>query len=352
MSYGSPMTANIPTVGASGTQYATDVNEFLTEVRTTLESDVPFSALSGDELDLNNVPILDAEYITFYDQSVTPAASPTGRLESYQGNLYWVNTSGAVRLTSGAAIDVTTSGGIGGDYGTGPEGFNFVNASARYEAYDNDTTNAWAYFRCFGVDIAAGSTSTNMAQLRYGGAASLTFTFPATLPASNRSVVVVSSAGQLAFNDATDTITNDIVLGGTTKIQHGDRKLVIPLDTLNHGTGSFTYSGFTVNCGVLGNYEIGIKGLQENYRIKSVVAIVNKPDATTTTIQVYRYVALTNTSTNLFAQTDATSGVRTITVTFGTPEVVGADEAFWVQWQPGATSEILRGLHVVYDVVA
>lgn len=220
MGYGEDMVTNIPVVGDSGTQYATDVNEFLAEVRATLESKVPFSALQGDELDLQNVPVVDAEYVAFYDQSVAPSGSPVGRFESYQGNIYWVNVSGAVQITSGGALNFTATGGIGGDYGgANPASFRFVDASQRYEAYDDVSTSTWAVIRARGFDVAAGAVSSNMAQIRYGGAGTYTITLPASLPGVNNSVVSLSSAGQLS----TGTVTNDIVLGGSTKVQHGSR---------------------------------------------------------------------------------------------------------------------------------
>lgn len=347
MSYGSAMTSNIPTVGASGTQYATDVNEFLTEVQDILESKVPFSALQGDELDMNNVPLIDAKYVALYDQSVTPVISPAGRFESYQGNVYWVNTSGAVRLTNGAAIDITTSGGIGGDYGTGPEGFNFVNASARYDAYDNATTGAWAYFRSFGVDIAAGSTSSNMAQLRYGGAASLTFTFPATLPGSNRSVMVISSAGQMAFNDSTNTVTNDIVLGGTTKIVHGSRvqKLSKYPDIIE--TGTLTYAAEILLPGSVpfkGRYDLT---LQEGQKLTGVTFVVGRVGAGTATLTVRKSTGAA-TSDVAAAVSSAATGTVTLTVS-GMTEVIASGTMYHVNLELPTTSDSIQECKYTYQ---
>ena len=119
---------------------------------------------------------------------------------------FWSNSD-----TSGLGLNASGIGGIGGDYGgSNPALVSFVDTSSRYDFYDDRTTSTWAYQRSRGLDIAAGPTSTTVCQIRFGGSGSYTLTLPPSLPASNRSAIVLDSTGAMLKNDATNTITNTL----------------------------------------------------------------------------------------------------------------------------------------------
>lgn len=350
-SIGDSFTQPIPAVSTSGTAYATQVNAVLTELVTRVSNPVPLSSLSGSELDLNNVPIVDAQYVALVNQSVSPGASPSGRIEQYQGNLYWIGPSGAVQITSGAGVNFTATGGFGGDYGgANPASARFVDAAERYEFYDDFSALDWAYIRGLGLDIANAATGTQYVQLRYGGVGSYTWTFPATLPGANRSVLVVSSAGQVSHNDGTNTITNDIVLGGTTKIKHGTR-------TVHCGALSGLTIAGSVNTAleypIVGSapwtYLVPIKP-ENNWKITSVTArITRSATAGTASVELRKNSAASVSTVGAAATSAATSSTITLTSS-GLTETVVDNTTYHIKLSLPAVNDILIEIQYTYQV--
>jgi hypothetical protein len=132
MPIGSPLSNSVASVGSSGTGYATTTNALLNEMKTAIEGTVPFSALSGSTLDLNNIPITDASYVAFYDQGSAPSAAIAGRFAYANGEMWVVNSTGAIQVTSGSGLNAAAIGGIAGDYGgANPASVRFVDAATR-----------------------------------------------------------------------------------------------------------------------------------------------------------------------------------------------------------------------------
>jgi hypothetical protein len=354
MPIGDPFTQNVPVVGDSGTQYATDVNEVLEELIDRVSLPVPFSVLEGDALDLGNVPGVDFKYLALYDQSVTPAASPVNRFESYEGEVYWINASGALKMTNAGALNAAGLGGIGGDYGgVDPALVTFVAAANRYDFYDDFAGLIWAKGRFGGIDIAAtGSTGTGTStvygQLRYGGLASLTFTLPATLPGSNRSVMVISSAGQMAFNDSTNTVTNDIVLGGSTKIQHGSRIIEVDVTTYQLAAGTVVHTlGFPVVTANPATVIYYLPNLIVGWTITSIKMICRKESTGNTNIILRQ--RQNGSTTNIDQVVDTTiANPHTITLS-GLTEVVTVDTSYSILIDLPATNDYIYHLQVTYQ---
>jgi hypothetical protein len=212
MAIGDTITQAIPSVGTLGTGYATSINAFLTEVKTRLESKVAFSSLlASGTLDLLGQPLVNAKYVGFAQQSITPAGAPTGRYEYYNGEFYAVTAAGVVQITAGGALNVASAGIIGGDYGgANPASVRFSDADERYDFYDDFGLGEWGYVRALGFDVAAGVTSSFRARLAFGGVSSFTVTLPSTLPgAPNRALVTLDDAGQLTHNGASAKVTSD-----------------------------------------------------------------------------------------------------------------------------------------------
>lgn len=233
MPIGSTLTNSVPAVGSSGTAYATSVNALLNEMKTAIEGTVPFSALSGSTLDMNNVPIIDASYVAFYNTTGTPSAAIAGRFVYSDGELWAVNSTGAIQITSGSGLNASAIGGIGGDYGSpNPASVQFVDAAWRYDFYDNYTALEYGYVRSAGVDIASGGhvATSNFAKLRYAGSTNLTFTFPDSVAAGGlKSLIQIDDAGNLKVNNATNQVTdvayfaNNISMAAGTAILHGSK---------------------------------------------------------------------------------------------------------------------------------
>jgi hypothetical protein len=348
MAIGDAFPHNVPAVGASGTQYATDMNEVVQELIDRTSVPIPFSALAGNELDMGNVPVINARYFRLYDQASSPGASPVNRFESYEGEVYWINSSGALKMTNAGSLNASGLGGIGGDYGgVNPALVTFIDAGTRYDFYDDFAGLIWAYTRCRGVDIAAGATSVVYAQLRYGGLASLTFTLPATLPGANRSVVVISNTGQLAFNDSTDTVTNDIVLGGSTKIQHGTRTVQVPIVNYATTAGAIGNSiGYPIVSGANATVVYYIAPTV-GQTLTSVTVRTLKGSVANTEISLVRRVDNVATVLGGGAATDGTIGVRTVTKS-GLSEVVTTLYSYYILIVLPATNDAIYAVEYTY----
>lgn len=357
-SIGDAFTPTVPSVGSSGTQYAVDINAALLELITRVSSPVPFSALSGSTLDLNNIPAIDFQYLGLYEQPSSPGVSPVGRLERYQNNLYWVGQSGAVQLTNGASINISSAGGFGGDYISAAALATYVDAQTRYEFYDNTAGTVWAFLRARGIDVGGTAGSTNFVRIDTGGTANYTFRLPATLPGANRSVLVISNTGQVEDNSATDTISNtvhlaanvDIVQSGTGKIQHGDRTLYCaPILTVSTGTWAELFAD-SYQSTVAGIGRFKVMGLQSNWRIKSVKVWMNKLTVGATTVNLQRYVA--GGASLLATANTTTSGVTSVTATAGSPHTMTTGDVIIVEVQTAANNDAVYGIEITYDVPA
>lgn len=326
---GDPLTeGSIPAVGTSGTTYASELNDFLTEVKDRLEALVPKTSLDDGALDMNGYPVQNASYVGLADQAEAPT-TPSNSFQAYNGNVYWVNTGGAVQLTDGTGFNLSLAGTITGDYGgVNPAQFRFVDADQEYYAYDDYGGGAWARVWARNFDIAAGATSAFRVRLAYGGGSSYTLTLPATLPAST-SFVGLTSSGTLTtgatFTDSI-TMTGNIVVTGaisaTSDVTGGDlkyttaQKILIPaacaIDVqgashtkVDGGTASGGGANGTFVAWELGNntdplsYPVTVR---EGDHITQFVVYLQKSSSNTSTItaKLYYYDA-TNDSTGVVA---------------------------------------------------
>ena len=236
---GTPMTSGtVPTVGTSGTGYATTINSFLTEVKQRLEAKVPFSSLLVGALDMANSAVQNVSNLLLYPGTGAPT-TPVGSLQRFSNELYWVGASGAVQITNGTALNSAGLGGITGDYGgVNPAQFRFDDANQVYYAYDDFSGLAWAYVRTRGIEIAGGATSLVRARIDWAGSSSYTLTLPAALPAS-QVLLQVTAAGQLTASNTLPTNTN-ITLQGTGKLVHGTQTVSAGLDIITVTAGSLS----------------------------------------------------------------------------------------------------------------
>ena len=299
-------------------------------------------------------PITNIDYLELQNNTVAPTANPGG-VYYLNGEWYLITDAGAIQVTDGGGLNTTINGGIAGDYGgTNPASVRFVDATQRYDFYDDFAGGAWGYLRARGFDIAAGATSSIRARLAFTGAANLTFTFPADLPASNRSVVTVDSAGQMSHNSGSTTITNDIVLSGTARVKHGEQTITYtfyPHETVSGTWTAVGANGYGFQTTVAGTARFHINGIQVGWRVKSASVRTFKTGTGTTTLSMSTGVGGT-TAANYFTVNDATAGARTVTGTvpggFLSANVAG--QQHFIEFTTGNNNDIVYAVDVTYDI--
>ena len=351
---GDSFSTTLPPVGSAGPTYATDINSILTEVMARLSARVPLSSLLlTSSLDVNGQALLNALYLVLNNTSSSPGSSPVNRVTAFGGNMYWVGPAGPVQMTAGASLNSAALGGIIGDYGgANPAKVSYDSANTRYEFFHNQSTNTWANLRARGIDISAAATGTVMAQLRYGGAGTLTFTLPPTLPAA-AAIVGIDNTGAITSNPALGV---DITLGGTTKIKHGSRSIDWHCALAFASAGSYsTAISSNVPNWTVGNSStvyVYLPALETGMRINSVeLAQVDVGGAATVTFNTNAWPG----TPAPIAVTASAPGAGRILYTFNTPDILdlttnsGTISIKFVTG--GAVSSVLRGMRIFYDRV-
>lgn len=315
--YGEPIVAAVPAVSSLGTQYATDVNAVLDEIVTRVEAKVPFSALSGGTFDLNGEDIEDVNYISFSSNTGTPSVAPSGRLVYSDGELWFINTLGAIQLTSGTGLNAAAIGGITGDYGSpNPAELRFVDTSQTYAFYDNYGGGAWARTKALSLDVAAGATSAFYSRITFGGAATSNVILFEDKPVSGRSVVVFDTAGQLFHNTGTNTVENDIYFAAGKWCKTPSRKMLFIPSTFRDrlDTGTWTeyipasvLSGVTL--GTTSAAHIALHGLVVGMELTSVTVRTYKTVAANCSWILTRIADGTNTTVKASAGVGGTGWV-------------------------------------------
>lgn len=329
---GDPITPSIPIVGASGPQYATDIDAILTEVVARLSTKIPLSSLlTGANFDLGGQSLLNAAYITLTNTSSTPTSSPSNRITAYQGNLYWVSLSGVVQMTSGATINAAGIGGITGDYGgANPAQLYFDAATSRYNAYSNFGTLNLGYIRALGFDVAASATSAFYARLAFTGGATYTLTLPTAVPGST-SLVQMSNSGQLTASNTASITATLLAEPVFTAFQ---RTNLISLAIGNAATNNMTIFPFaalaTGGAFSWTSQHHGTWGLRVGDRIQSITTNWAIKTAGTATWILRKVVASTLVSTDYQTWTDAATGSHSLTTTITVPPTIAAGEIWYL----------------------
>lgn len=294
-----------------------------------------------------------------------------GGLSTELGTLYmdgsdlWVRTaSGAVKLTAAGQVNITGSGGIGGDY-----------ASPALVSYDL-ASQEYRFFAAAGVyaDVVADDLV-----LKEGASGSVRFAVdPAittarsviikTLASSGISCVVYNAATSTIEDAATSRITNDVKV--TTLGASGNVTLTGALSTLKHGDQSASQgfdndvlvSSGTVSTSIAGNFVKGvlsasgtfmvrIKGLKVGDRLKRFKWTGSSSGAPTITL--YRQTANAGTLLIPTTVTPGTgiliSGTEEHNVT--SPVSLAAGQTLWIKVVNGAQDFDLQEIERVWDVI-
>lgn len=325
---GDPMDP-IPAVGSSGTAYATEINEFLTEVKDRLEAEVPRSSLADGNLDMNSYPVQNASYLGLENQVSAPT-TPSNSFQAYGGDVYWINTGGAVQLTSGTSLNTALLGGITGDYGgANPAQFRFVDADQEFYAYDDYAGGAWARVWAKNFDIAAGASSSNRVRLAYATAASYTLTLPAT-PVSDAVLQMNSSGTVTASNTLTQNLTvPDLKLSS-------NREMAIPSSMWVDSGSTHTKSipaGWTLANNI--TPIVVPVPLDAGDQIVSIVVYCNKSSSAANTVsaRVDEYNTAGVQTTAIGSAGVTATGLQPITISSGLPYTLLADKTYFIQLQ-------------------
>jgi hypothetical protein len=348
----------VPPVGS--TDWATLIN-CVDELADRVSSPVPFSALAGNDLDLGGRSITGIKDLQFDEQSGAIPNTP-GLMEFWGDEWYLVTSAGAIKVTDNGALNVTSVGGIAGDYGgVNPASARFVDLTQRYDFYDDYSTLTWGYVRARGFDIAAGATSTFRARLFYGGAGNLDFTLPPTIPVSNRAVLQVDSTGNITFNDTGRDLNSNLWLG-TGEIKHTvERRFSgrLPVTTAYVQSGTFTGGSLAGSigtlCTVTGTVRYPLDGIQVGWRVKKVIFYMIRTSGLTTTCRITKssvtpsYSGAVSDTANTITTT-VTPATTSITVTVAAPSTAVAGEVYELSVDARNGDDLL-GYEVFYDVI-
>lgn len=351
--YGDPITQSIPAVGSSGTQYATDIDLFLTEVKTRLQAKVPLTSLAAGTLDLNNNPITNAQYALLYPQTAAPT-SPFSSLQNFGGNLYWVNPSGAVQITSAGALNIAGVFGITGDYGgVNPAQFRFVDVDQEYYAYDDFAGGAYARIWAKNFDLAAASTGAVRVRISATGVgSSYTLGLPTTLPASILPVVM-DTAGALSTSG---TLANLVTLTTSADRKHSDSWTgIVPLvpSTQYQSCAQDTAGDiFTVKSSANPWAFISMPhstwGLRLGDRVKTMGCTFTAMGVGSYVVKLRKNVGLSITTVDTWALAGVPGG-GTFTRTVAVPIAIVSGEYYFVEVDGVNTNDVLAEFHIGYD---
>lgn len=357
---GDPVTQPIPTVGTTGTAYATQINAFLTEVKTRFEAKIPMASILIGTLDMTNNGITNAQYLKLQAQAASPT-SPTGSLQNFGGDLFWISPIGPFQITVGGALNAAALAGITGDYGgANPAQFRFVDVDQEYYAYDDFAGGAWAYITALGMDIRGGATSAFRARTLYAGTVNYTTTLPPTLPGS-QVLMQWTAAGQQTLSNTLPANT-DIVLSGTGHIQQGSRTTTQGFNPIFTQAGAAAVLGAldgfpTSTVGVSEVHDVHITNLSAGDRVQTV-KLIYKPLGTAMVPVLYLTTSDAGggvpgvSSVTTSSATTVAGGFTTITLTVTTPTKLAANQTHFVKCTSGTVGATYNLITTTYDVPA
>lgn len=162
---------------------------------------IPSNGLNiNNDLPFNGFNATQFRSVRFTSQSA-PLSLPADLSSLYvsQGNLFYNNSTGQqVQITSGAALDATSIGGIGGDYATSTALEFYTSLSSTFTFWS--ANNVPANIDTGAITIRQVTTSPHGITIQSPNslAANYSLTLPGALPPSS-AAVTVNSSGQLSF---------------------------------------------------------------------------------------------------------------------------------------------------------
>ena len=216
------MNLNLPTPTVTlGPQWATDVNTAFETVdahdHTTGKGQkiTPLAININEDLSMSSNNLNAALSVRFSSQSsVLSGAADISSLYVVGGDLYYNNSNGDnIRITNGTAIDASTVGGIGGDYGTTPAVVNYTSLNKTY-TFDTDTNRKGALdsgaITVRETDVVSANGVTLQSPVSLPADYSITF---ANAQPSSTQLVKMTSAGILDYEPI--RVTDEVSLETT-----------------------------------------------------------------------------------------------------------------------------------------
>jgi len=246
------------------------------------------------------------------------------------------------------ALPISAIGAIGGDYGTGPESFNYDLPSQEYRAKASSTLFGDVVMDDLVLMEPGASPSEFVRITAQAMTASYTLTLPAAVPGV-KNVLMMATDGTLAVPGSGDSIT----LTGTGDYKHGEKTETAPFGWTAHtstGTLSKSLSSSTVAWSLTagGLTYAQFPKLRAGWRLKSVSVYGESATAASLSLDVRRLLAgssfgsITNTG-------NFTSG--SATCTFDTPYTVTEGDVLYAIVSAGANAvNNLTSIQVVYDI--
>jgi hypothetical protein len=285
---------------------------------------------------------------------------------SDSNNLYFRTPTGVnVRIINGAAVDTTTSGGIGGDYAAIPAEVAYVDASDTY-TFRQTAAGNWARLQCGPVRIAElGTTESVYIELAAPAALGASYTItPATALPGSTQLVQIGSTGSLTYtNTVSGLITasagvtaasgQHFTVSGAGEYKHGSKWMHLPalglpedsaaLDNINVNAGYVTCAASATT-----EWRVPIP-LQRGERILGSEVRLNRGGAGSIVTTLRRWDGA-GSQTNLATVTTAAgTGFTTVTVGSGLTETCEAGESFYMYIAIDNTANQVATVSINYD---
>jgi hypothetical protein len=311
-----------PAVGATGTQYASDIDAILTEVIARLTKLVPLGSIApgqpGEYLEFNGQFAQNASYYGL-EALASLSGLAAGSIVRYNGNLYWSDVYGAVQITDGTVLSTAGSGSV--DYGGSlTAAIDFVPGTSTYEFWDDRGGGTWAHLEALSLK-ATDQVTGRYTRVKASAAISATYDFvlPPAPPGSSVSALVVDSSGNVK-------LAENAPVGNGYK--HTDRTDWLAANgqawrTGGTGVATTTTVGQTsVAPGAAGScwFEFGIP---EGRRLKSITVRGNFSAG-----QVWTLYRNDDSSTTSIATATSGSGLASLVLTVGSPAASPANRVY------------------------
>lgn len=332
--------------------------------------------------------IKDAKAIDFQPTTAASVSALSSALwvSSVDSELHFLDASARdVKLTNGGAINVSLVGGIGGDYSSVSALLSFDDATDSYWLQQQGSPRPWARARVGDVDIYETAASiVNRVRLSSPAAlaASYALTFPAALPGST-SVLQVSSAGAITASNTianavtmsstatvgstlgvtglitataglTAAVNQHLTVSGTGRLKHGAMELVVPaadFQALTPGsTEALNSNGYWVFAAPPNDTVEAPVRLPVGARILSVTWSANNGGSGSSfTLNLKKR---TNAGVTSTVDGGTAGGSGTGFTTFARSSInatLATGEAWWLEFQAGATAHQMASAAISYD---
>lgn len=339
MPIGSDLNTTFPAVGDAPATAAAAILDTLDKLVDAVEGSVPVSALSGNaDLDLDGHALDGVGYVGF-DQAIANETTP-GRLHRFGDDLYWVHTAGVVKITDGTGLNASGIGGIGGDFGLGPESVDYDATLDRFEFYDGpgDLSSVMG-------DKVILKTAAGECTITTDTATDVTYTLPAA-PADN-GLMQCTMGGVVSVSPTVSTL-----ITFSTVPNHGDIEVPIPLPLYEGLTGSWSQAnGRIVATGA--STLLFYLPVPVGCRIKELRLRMSRAAAGTASVKLVHWVesgadVLTLTDIGTAATSASSAGFYNLDKT-GLTQVVATDEQYAALIALPVSNDYVRSFSVVYD---